>query len=141
MTWPQALPLALLRIRTKPQVKEGLGPFEILYGRLYVIQNCTSNQEGEETLTGCIIGLQRQLKEMEKSALGVRTRGLNGPVHNVKLGDYIYVKSLSDSMLDPKWEGPFFGNIYIIRSDQGERTGVVDSSYSSQEDDQTTVNC
>jgi len=106
-----------------------------------MIQNCTSNQVGEETLTGYIIGLQRQLKEMEKSALGVRTRGLNGPVHNVKLGDYIYVKSLSDSMLDPKWEGPFFGNIYIIRSDQGERTGVVDSSYSSQEDDQTTVNC
>ena len=87
------------------------------------------------------MGLQWQLKEMEKSVLGVRARGLDGPVHNVKPGDYVYVKSLSDSPLQPKWEGPFFGNIYIIRSDQGERTGVVDSSYSSKEDDKTTVDC
>lgn len=58
VTWPQALPLALLRIRTKPRVKKGLSPFEILYGRLYMIQNCTSNQVGEETLAGRIIGLQ-----------------------------------------------------------------------------------
>jgi len=72
-----------------------------------MIQNCTSNQVGEETLTGYIIGLQRQLKEIEKSVLGVRARGLDGPVHNVKPGDYVYVKSLSDSLLEPKWEGPF----------------------------------
>ena len=104
MTWPQALPLALLRIRTKPQVKEGLGPFEILYGRLYVIQNCTSNQEGEETLTGCIIGLQRQLKETEKLLLGIRARGLDGPVPNVKPGGYVYVKSL----LSPSGKGHFW---------------------------------
>ena len=30
--WLQALPLALLRIWTKPQSKEGLSPHEILYG-------------------------------------------------------------------------------------------------------------
>lgn len=30
--WLQALPLALLRIQTKPQTKEGLSPYEILYG-------------------------------------------------------------------------------------------------------------
>ena len=107
MTWPQALPLALLRIRTKPQVKEELSPFEISYGRPYMIQNCTSNQVGEETLTGYIVGLQWQLKEMEKSVLGIRARGLDGPGHIVKPGDDEYVKSLSDSMLDPKWEGPF----------------------------------
>ena len=30
--WPSVLPLALLRIWTKPQSKEGLSPHEILYG-------------------------------------------------------------------------------------------------------------
>lgn len=30
--WLQVLPLALLRIRTKPSTKEGLSPYEILYG-------------------------------------------------------------------------------------------------------------
>lgn len=107
MIWPQALPLALMRIRTKPQVKEGLSPFEISYGRPYMIQNCTLNQVGEETLTGYIIGLQWQLKETEKSVLCIRARGLDGPVHNVKPGDYVHVKSLSDSPLEPKWEGLF----------------------------------
>lgn len=33
-----------------------------------------------------------------------------------------------------------FGNINIIHSNQGERTGVVDS-YSSQEYGETTVDC
>ena len=72
-----------------------------------MIQNCTSNQVGEETLTGYIVGLQWQLKEMEKSVLGIRARGLDGPGHIVKPGDDEYVKSLSDSLLEPKWEGPF----------------------------------
>lgn len=128
MTWPQALPLASLRIRTKPQVKKELSPFEISYGRLYMIQNCTSNQVGEKTLTGYIIGLQQQFKEIQKLVRGVRATGLDGPVHNVKPADCVYAKSLSDSTLEPKWEGRLFGN--IIHSNQGERTGIVDSSYS-----------
>ena len=73
-------------------------------------------------MTGYIIGLQQQ------SVLGVRARGLDGPVHNVKPGDYVYIKFLSDILLEPKWEGRLFGN--IIHSNQGERTGTVDSSYS-----------
>lgn len=35
LTWPQVLPLALLRIRVKPRLKENLSPFKILYGRPY----------------------------------------------------------------------------------------------------------
>ena len=104
MTWSQELPLALLGIRTKPQVKKELSPFEISYGRPYMIQNCTSNQVDEETLTGYIIGLQRQLKEIEKLLLGIRARGLDGPVPNVKPGGYVYVKSL----LSPSGKGHFW---------------------------------
>jgi len=53
------------------------------------------------------MGLQWQLKEMEKSVLGIRARGLDGPGHIVKPGDDVYVKSLSDSPLKLKWEGLF----------------------------------
>ncbi|KAK4814840.1 hypothetical protein QYF61_027817 [Mycteria americana] len=33
LRWDQALPIALLRLQTKPRTKEKLSPFEILYGR------------------------------------------------------------------------------------------------------------
>lgn len=49
---PQSLPLALLRIRTKSRVREGLSPFKILCGRPYVVQMGISIQTGNEILTG-----------------------------------------------------------------------------------------
>ena len=48
--WPSVLPLALLRIRTKPRTKEGLSPHEILYGRPYTVQKEISMQVGDEVL-------------------------------------------------------------------------------------------
>lgn len=61
MPWPQALPLVLLRICTKPRAKEGVSPFEVLYGRPYPVQKGVSSQVGCEVLTGYLISLQKQL--------------------------------------------------------------------------------
>ena len=61
LSWPQALPLALLRSRTKARTKEGLSPFEIVYGRPYMILAGTSTQVGDEILTDYVISLQKQL--------------------------------------------------------------------------------
>ena len=88
LSWPQALPLGLLRIRTKPRTKEGLSPFEIVYGRPYMIQAGTSTQVGDEILTDYVISLQKHLREIETLVLGTRARGLDGAVHNIKPGDY-----------------------------------------------------
>ncbi|XP_055646988.1 uncharacterized protein LOC129782739, partial [Falco peregrinus] len=55
LTWPQSLPLALTRIRTRPRAKEGLSPFEILYGRPYGVQKGMSSQIGEETMTSYMV--------------------------------------------------------------------------------------
>jgi len=107
LSWPQSLPLALLRIRTKPRTKEGQSAFEIIYGRPYLVQAGTSSQVGDEVLTGYIISSQKQLREIEKLVFGTRARGLDGPVHNIEPGDYVYIRSLLDSLLEPKWEGPF----------------------------------
>lgn len=44
----QALPMALLRIQTKPRTKEGWSPFESLYSRPCPVQKGTLEQIGEE---------------------------------------------------------------------------------------------
>ncbi|RMC02442.1 hypothetical protein DUI87_20834 [Hirundo rustica rustica] len=104
----QALPLALLRIRIKPKTKEKLSPFEILYGRPYAVQEGTSPiQVGEETLHRYMVALNKQLREIEKHVAGAQNRELDGPVHDVQPGDYVYVKSFAEKTLEPQWEGPF----------------------------------
>ncbi|RMC09768.1 hypothetical protein DUI87_13555 [Hirundo rustica rustica] len=108
LPWPQALPLALLRIRTKPRAKEKLSPFEILYGRPYAVQEGTASiQVGEGTLHGYMVALNKQLREIEKYVAGTQNRELDGPVHDVQPGDYVYVKSFAEKTLEPQWEGPF----------------------------------
>ena len=104
--WLPALPLAFLRIQTKPRTKDGLSPREILHGRPYIVQKEISMQVGDKVLSEYMVSLAKQLKKIEQTAFGARARGLDGPVHDVLPGDYVYVKSLSDSPLEPKWEGP-----------------------------------
>lgn len=107
LTWPQSLPLALLRIRTRPRAKEGLSPFEILYGQPYGIQRGVSVQAGDEIMTSYMVALSKQLNKIRKHVVGTRGRGLDGPVHNIQPGDYVYIKSLTEKTLEPQWEGPF----------------------------------
>ena len=105
--WPQSLPLALLCIRTRPRAREGLSPFEILYGRPYGIQKGTSMQIGDEIMTSYMVALSKQLNKTGKHVTGTRGRGLDGPVHDIQPGDYVYVKSLAEKTLKPQWEGPY----------------------------------
>ncbi|XP_031973085.1 uncharacterized protein LOC116447721 isoform X2 [Corvus moneduloides] len=108
LPWPQALPLALVRIQTKPRTKEKLSPFEILYGRPYAVQEGTSPiQVEEETLHRHIVASNKQLRETEKYVAGAQSRELDGPVHDVQPGDYVYVKSLAEKILEPQWERLF----------------------------------
>ncbi|XP_042653128.1 uncharacterized protein LOC122153833 [Tyto alba] len=107
LTWPQSLPLALLRIRTRPRAREGLIPFEILYGQPYGVQKGISTQIGDEIMSSYMVALGKQLNKIRKHVIGIRGRGLDGPVHDIQPGDYVYVKSLTEKTLEPQWEGPF----------------------------------
>ncbi|RMC22185.1 hypothetical protein DUI87_03058 [Hirundo rustica rustica] len=85
---------------------------EALYN--YLIEKITARnlystviQVGEERLTAYMIALSKQLKAIEKHGAGTRSRGLDGPVHDIQPGDYVYVKSLTEKTLEPQWEGPF----------------------------------
>ena len=42
-----------------------------------------------------MVSLAKQLKKIEQTVLGARAWDLDGPVHDVLPGDYVYVKSLS----------------------------------------------
>ena len=54
-----------------------------------------------------MVSLAKQLKKIEKMVFGARARSLDDPVHDILPGDYVYVKSMSDSALEPGWEGPY----------------------------------
>ncbi|KAK4811134.1 hypothetical protein QYF61_019765, partial [Mycteria americana] len=109
LRWDQALPIALLRLRTKPRTKEKLSPFEILYGRpfqtRYRGQDLT--QAGEISLRQYLIALGKQLQEVNKLVVSTRAWGLDSPVHLFKPGDWVYVKTISGDPLEEKWSGPF----------------------------------
>ena len=50
---------------------------------------------GDKVLSEYMVSLAKQLKKIEQTAFGARARGLDGPVHDVLPGDYVYVKPLS----------------------------------------------
>lgn len=109
LTWPQSLPLALLRMRVKPKTKENLRPFEILYGRPYQFQFTGEDltQLGAGYLCDYMVSLQKQLENINKQVLGTRARGLDQPIHPFKPDDYVYVKIFSGQPLEEKWDRPY----------------------------------
>ncbi|RMC04176.1 hypothetical protein DUI87_18995 [Hirundo rustica rustica] len=72
-----------------------------------VQEGTASIQVGEETLHGYMVALNKQLREIEKYVAGTQNRELDGAVHDVQPGDYVYVKSFAEKTLEPQWEGPF----------------------------------
>lgn len=104
LAWPQSLPLALLHIQTRPRAKEGLSSFEILYGQPCGIRRGMSVQAGDKIMTSYMVALGKQLNRIRKHGIGTWGRGLDGPVHNIQPGDYLYIKPLTEKTLEPQWK-------------------------------------
>ncbi|RMB97727.1 hypothetical protein DUI87_25726 [Hirundo rustica rustica] len=75
--------------------------------KLKRVQKGISSQTGEETRTTYMVALSEQLRNTEKHVAGTQSRGLDGPVHDIQPGDYVYVKSHAEKTLKPQWERPF----------------------------------
>jgi len=58
-------------------------------------------------MTSYLVALGKQRNKIRKHVVGTRGRGLDGPVHNIHPGDYVYIKSLTEKTLEPQWEGPY----------------------------------
>uniref|UniRef100_A0A8V5GRT1 Murine leukemia virus integrase C-terminal domain-containing protein n=1 Tax=Melopsittacus undulatus TaxID=13146 RepID=A0A8V5GRT1_MELUD len=62
-----------------------------------------------------MVALSKQLREIGKHVAGTRSPGLDGPVHDIQPGDYVYVKSgdwvyvknFPGDPLQEKWSGPY----------------------------------
>lgn len=88
--WNQALPMALLRIRIKPQLKEKLSPFEILYGRPYgtnVIHNDSMAMVGQSYLIDYVKHLGQKLQSIRTTVVNCQPPLPDKPFHNMNPGD------------------------------------------------------
>lgn len=80
-------------------------------------------QVGDETINQYLISLTKQLKKIERVVFGTRAQGRDGPVHDILPGNYVYVKSLSDSPLQPNWEGSY--QVFLMTDTVVKVEGVV----------------
>lgn len=106
--WPQALPLALLRIRIKPREKIGVSPYEILYGKPYHAATYKGDPHlvGDQVLLSYILSLNKVLTALRGTLQWNRPLPLENPVHDIQPGDQVYVKNWNTEPLKEVWGGP-----------------------------------
>lgn len=110
--WVSLLPQALLRVRCTPG-KEGLTPFEVLYGLKPPVvpwvglEHLTNIKQ--QTLLKSLQALQTA-RTQARAALADARPNPNPEVPGKPLfapGDLVYVKKINSSQLTPWWDGPF----------------------------------
>ncbi|NXL47824.1 TF26 protein, partial [Podilymbus podiceps] len=109
LKWPQALPLALLRIRIQPRSKIGVSPYEILYGKPYQTPIIPGDMRvaGEPYLKLYLTALGKTLGTLQKCILLTRSFALDTPVHQYQPGHLVYMKTWNSESLQEKRKGPF----------------------------------
>ncbi|XP_050842263.1 uncharacterized protein LOC127060962 [Serinus canaria] len=109
MQWPQALPLALLRIRIKPRERLGVSPYEILYGKPYhaTVLKGDLHVQGDQVIFNYVMSLNRTLNSLRGALQWNRPLPLENPVHNIQPGDRVYVKNWFTDPLKETWDGPY----------------------------------
>lgn len=95
MSWVKCLPLALLNLRTMPHSETGISPFEILYGMPHehgMPVGHTIKKDGQ---------VQPYLKELRKQGMVTQSASLGFPIHNIRPGDEVLIKTWKDIPLAP----------------------------------------
>ncbi|RMC12188.1 hypothetical protein DUI87_11324 [Hirundo rustica rustica] len=107
--WPQALPIALLRIRIKPRERIGVSPYEVLYGKAYHAATYQGDPHltGDQVLLNYVLSLNKTLAAVRGALQWNRPLPLENPVHNISPGDHVYVKNWSVEPLKESWNGPY----------------------------------
>lgn len=89
MTYVQALPLALVRIRVQPRGKYHPSPSKILYGQPYQIPGLPGDMhvKGESGVIKYLVTLGKIMLEINKRVVVNRSLGLHSPAHLFQPGN------------------------------------------------------
>ncbi|KAK4828092.1 hypothetical protein QYF61_023152 [Mycteria americana] len=109
LKWPQALPLALLRIRIQPRSRNKISPHEIIYGKPYQAPLIPGeiHVKGRTDLKLYLISLGKVLAALQRYIVLTGPLTLDTPAHRYQPGDSVYIKTWNSEPLQEKWKGPF----------------------------------
>lgn len=114
MKWTKILPLALYIVRTVPNKRTKLSPYELLFGHvppaltpLTSLPKDYRNGDFTEETYKYLRALQKHLLTLQKYAAQTQSLPVWEAVHCVSPGDYVWVRTYKKTSLSPKWEGPF----------------------------------
>ena len=110
LSWVDILPAALTHVRTTPHVKMGLTPFELLYGRPYLLTNLLDPPTPLlETYLSYFTLLRSLLRGHADCVLPQPVRDHAQVIPSLALapGDQVLLKTLTPQPLQPRWTGPF----------------------------------
>lgn len=109
MNWLKCLPLALMRIRTKPRVDLGVSPYEMMFGLpfLTTLGNFGTYEEGEQSVRKYVHSIIKTLKELREKGYLPQTSPIDFNIHKFQPGDWFLIKTWREQPLTPRWEGPF----------------------------------
>lgn len=107
--WPQALPIALLRIRIKPRSAMSVSPYEIMYGKPYESPEPNPNMHitGNQDVYNYVLSLGKTLAQLRSVLVWNRPLSLENPVHDIQPGDRAYIKNWNEEPLKERWAGPY----------------------------------
>lgn len=110
MNWIKCLPIVLMTIRITPD-REGLSPFEKVFGRPYRMSQLGRLEEANVEIESSMVEHMRRwfINQTRMSKVLCPAGELQREVaHEIQPGDWVWVQSLKKkNWKQPRWEGPF----------------------------------
>nr|XP_054101347.1 uncharacterized protein LOC128929691 [Callithrix jacchus] len=106
-SWVSLLPLALTRLRACPRGASQLSPFELLYGRPFLLSTPPSPESSPLNTYLPYFTLLRHLLREHANASIPQTSEIPPALGKVAPGDSVFIKTLTPKPLSPWWEGPY----------------------------------
>ncbi|KAK4810834.1 hypothetical protein QYF61_008806 [Mycteria americana] len=109
MKWVDILAIALMRVRITPRAREGVSPFEILYGKPYPTNHLTTKGDqmhikGQAVIKEYLISLSQNLSSLHSRLPFPWTPRYT---HSNQETRSVYVRTWKDEPLKEKWKGPY----------------------------------
>ncbi|NXS00011.1 TF28 protein, partial [Oxylabes madagascariensis] len=95
LNWLKCLPLALLRIRTRPRSDLKVSPYEMMFGLpfLLTLYGTGGYQEGENATQKYIQTIGKTLEHLRKKRYIPQTSPLDSNIHSINPEDWVLIKS------------------------------------------------